>query len=133
MNPATAQYYGKQIYHVNSALLLKQLVSTSEQEAKPKPQIQNTLNQGKLKSAAGASCKQCKHQHFRPASQMQTSKEDYFPRHQAICLAAGYVYSPSLTQLVLNQVLHCLPWISLPTSQHKEKQESMICSHHSWR
>lgn len=103
MNPATAQHCGKQIYHVNSALHLKQLVPASEQEVKPKPQIQNTLNLGKLKPAAGASCKQCKHQHFRPASQLRTPNEDYFPRHQAIRLAAGYMYSPTLTQLMLNR------------------------------
>lgn len=103
MNPATAQYCGKQIYHVNSALHLKQLVPASEQEAKPKPQIQNTLNLGKLKSAAGASCKRCKHQHFRLGSQLRTSNKDYFPRHQATHLAAGYTYRPTLTQLMSNR------------------------------
>lgn len=94
MNPETAQYCGKQIYHVNSALHLKQQVPASEQEAKPKPQIQNTPNVGKLKSAAGASCKQNKHQHFRPASQPQTLNEGHFPRHQATRLTARYMYSP---------------------------------------
>lgn len=77
MNPATAPYCGKRIYHVNSALYLNQLVPTCEQEAKPKPQIQNIVNLGKLKSVTGTSSKQRKHQFSRPDSQLWTLNEDF--------------------------------------------------------